>query len=404
LSSGLLTLEAELASARIVTFGTATTSEQALAQAPYRWGSSDGGTNAVNAATVLGRQLAGKKAAFAGDGLQDRTRVFGAVAADIVDLEQFERDLKQEGDAPLAVTHSYRNEGGLSGNPVESQEAAPTIIQKMKEAGVTTIAVFADNAMVKALMDAATTQDYYPEWFNTGVLYSDLTLFARTYPPEQSRHLFGMTWLWPWLEPEPEPAPPARSTTTLTDPENWYWGEGRGTASPVAIAPLVNWLLSGIHNAGPRLTPKTFEQGFFSVPAYGGAATGNPLVPLTAYGRQSGLPYPSYMYGGTDFVPFWFDPDTEGIASVTGTEGKGVAWYPDQGTRYKRDTIPEKPFAYFDESRSITSFQTRPSSAPAPVYAGDCTTCPVATGAAQPGSPSDEGFLARAQGAGSVGV
>ena len=225
-----------------------------------------------------------------------------------------------------------------------------------------------------------------------------------TYPPEQSRHLFGMTWLWPWLAPEPAPAPPAKSTTTLTDPENWYWGEGRGTASPVAIAPLVNWLLAGIHNAGPRLSPKTFEQGFFSVPAYGGAATGNPLVPLTAYGRQSGLPYPSYMYGGTDFVPFWFDPDTTGIASVTGTEGMGVAWYPDEGKRYKRDTIPKKPFAYFDESRSIISFESRPPSAPAPVYAGECATCPSATGAAQPGSPSDEGFVTRGQGAGSVGL
>ena len=258
-----------------------------------------------------------------------------------------ERDLKKEGAATLAVTHAYQNQGGLSGDPVEAQEAAPVIIQKMKDAGVTTIALFADNAMVRALMEAATTQDYFPEWFNTGVLYSDLTLFARTYPPEQSRHLFGMTWLWPWLEPEPEPAPPAKSTTTLTDPENWYWGESRGTASPVAIAPLVNWLLAGIHNAGPRLSPKTFEQGFFSVPAYGGAATGNPLVPLTAYGRQTGLPYPSYMYGGTDFVPFWFDPDTTGIASVTGTEGKGVAWYPDEGKRYRRDTIPR--------SRSPTS-------------------------------------------------
>ena len=178
LSSGLLTLEAELASAKIVTFGTATTSEQALAQAPYRWGSSDGGANAVNAAAVLGRQLVGRRAAFAGDALQDRTRVFGAVAADIVDLDQFERDLKKEGAATLAVTHAYQNQGGLSGDPVEAQEAAPVIIQKMKDAGVTTIAVFADNAMVRALMEAATTQDYFPEWFNTGVLYSDLTLFA----------------------------------------------------------------------------------------------------------------------------------------------------------------------------------------------------------------------------------
>jgi hypothetical protein len=396
LSSGLLTLEAELAKAKIVTFGTATTAKAALAQAPYRWGSTDDQATAVNAAVVLGRQLAGKKATYAGDGLQGRTRVFGTVAADIVDLEQFENDLAKQG-AELKAKHAYENTGGLAGDPAEAQEAAPTIITKMKDAGVTTIALFADNAMVRSLMDAAAKQDYFPEWFNSGVLYSELTLFARTYPSEQAKHMFGMSWLWPWLAPDP-------ALTALTDSENWYWGAGRATAASVSVLPLLNWLVAGIHGAGPRLTPTTFRQGFFSGPASGGAATGNPLTPLIAYGHQTGLPYPSYMYGGTDFVPFWYDPDTTGVASVTGIDGKGVAWYPNQGKRYKADTITKTPLGFFEESNAITSFDTRPPSAPAPVYAGDCTTCPVATGTTQPGSPSNEGFVARAHGAGSVGL
>ena len=395
-SRGLLTLEAELAKAKIVTFGTATTAKAALAQAPYRWGSTDDQATAVNASVVLGRQLAGKKATFGGDAMQGRTRVFGAVAADMVDLEQFGEDLERQG-AELKVEHAYENTGGLAGDPAEAQEAAPTIITKMKDAGVTTIALFADNAMVRSLMDAATKQDYFPEWFNSGVLYSELTLFARTYPPEQSEHMFGMSWLWPWLAPDP-------ALMALTDSENWYWGVNRATAASVSVLPLLNWLVSGIHAAGPRLTPTTFRQGFFSGPASGGAATGNPLTPLIAYGRQTGLPYPSYMYGGTDFVPFWYDPDTTGVASVTGIEGKGVAWYPNEGKRYKADTITKTPLGYFEKSNAITSFETRPASAPPPMYAGDCTTCPAATGAAQPGSPSTDGFIARAHGAGSVGA
>jgi hypothetical protein len=68
--------------------------------------------------------------------------------------------------------------------------------------------------MVRSLMDAATKPEYFPEWFNTGVLYSDLTL-ARMYPVDQAKHLFGMTWFWPWLAPT--------SATALTDSENWYW-------------------------------------------------------------------------------------------------------------------------------------------------------------------------------------
>ena len=396
LSAGLLTLEAELAKANIVTFGAATTAEQALAQAPYRWGSTDGQATAVNAEVVLGRQLAGKKAAFAGEGLAGRTRVFGAVAADSVDLPRFASDLKKNG-ATLKVAQTYENPGGLTGDPVKAQEAAPTIIAKMKEAGVTTVVLFADNSMVRSLMDAATKLDYFPEWFNTGVLYSDLTLFARTYPVEQAKHLFGMTWLWPWLAPDP-------ALTALTDSENWYWGVNRATAAPVTVLPLLNWLVAGIHAAGPHLTPKTFQQGYFSIPASGGAATGDPLAPLIAYGRQTGLPYPSYMYGGTDFVPFWYDPDATGVASVTGIEGKGVEWYPSQGKRYKADTVPKTPLGYFEKSNSITSFDTRPPSSPTPEYAGDCTTCPAATGTAQPGSPSNEGFIAKAHGAGSTGA
>jgi hypothetical protein len=163
---------------------------------------------------------------------------------------------------------------------------------------------------------------------------------------------------------------------------------------------LLNWLVGGIHAAGPRLTPGTFRQGFFSTPASGGAATGNPIAPLIAYGRQTGLPYPSYMYGGTDFSPFWYDPDTTGAASTTGTVGKGVAWYPQQGKRYKADTVTTKPLGYFETADAIVSFDTRPPGAPLPLYAGDCTSCPATTGAGQPGSPSTEGFVAASGGAG----
>ncbi|HEY7106666.1 MAG TPA: hypothetical protein VH986_09700 [Acidimicrobiia bacterium] len=396
LSQGLLTLDGELAKAKIVTFGTVTTATQALAQQPYRWGATDGQATAVNAAAVVGRQLAGKKAAFAGDALMRHERVFGAVAADTVDLTRFTSDLKKQG-ATLKVAQAYNDPGGIVGDPVMSQEAAPTIVSKMKAAGVTTILLFADSSMVRSMMEAATKLDYFPEWFNSGVLYSELTLWARTYPVEQSKHMFGMSWLTPWLAPDSE-------QERLADPENWYWGANQGTAAAVSVAPLLNWLVAGIHLAGPHLTPKTFQQGYFSAPAAGGAASGNPLTPLIAYGRQTGLPYPSYMYGGTDFVPFWYDPDTTGIASVTGVSAKGVAWYPNQGMRYKADTVTEKSLGYFEKSNSIVSFETRPTAAPTPVYAGDCTTCPAATGATKPGSPTDDGFVAKAHGAGSTGI
>ena len=65
--AGLDVFDAEMAKAKILVFGYATTAKKALAQAPYRWGLTDVQANAVNAAEVLGKQLVGKKAQFGGD-------------------------------------------------------------------------------------------------------------------------------------------------------------------------------------------------------------------------------------------------------------------------------------------------------------------------------------------------
>ena len=55
--------DTEMANAKIVVFGFSTTTQKALAQAPYRWGQSDTQAAATNSTEVLGKQLVGKKAA-----------------------------------------------------------------------------------------------------------------------------------------------------------------------------------------------------------------------------------------------------------------------------------------------------------------------------------------------------
>jgi hypothetical protein len=109
------------------------------------------------------------------------------------------------------------------------------------------------------------------------------------------------------------------------------------------------------------------------------------------------------MYGGTDFVPFWYDPDATGAAATIGAVAKGAEWYPNQATRYKANGVTKKPLGYFDTSNAITDFKTRPSSSPAPVYAGDCTDCPAQTGT-EVGSPGSDGFVAKAHGTGSAAL
>ena len=59
--------DTEMAKAKILVFGFSTTTQKALAQAPYRWGQSDTQAAATNSIEVIGKQLIGQDAAFGGD-------------------------------------------------------------------------------------------------------------------------------------------------------------------------------------------------------------------------------------------------------------------------------------------------------------------------------------------------
>ena len=357
--AGLDVLDAEMANAKILVFGYSTTTKKALAQAPFRWGLADAQATAVNTAEVVGKQLASKKAQFAGsDAIKAQRRTFGTVYIEnLIDIAQYTRDFEGFGGS-LAVESSYQATGSPRGDPATAQQQVPVILTKLKEAGVTTVILFTDVAMTNALMLEATKQEWYPEWFLTGTVYHDLALLARQYPPEQAAHAFGISTVSPWVLPDPTPAPPAKSLTVLTDPLNWYWGENAGTSAS-ATPQFVAWLLGGIHTAGPKLTPRTFQQGLFSVPASGGAAQGYPTGAMTGYGKNAGLPYDEYLAAGIDFAPIWWDPETSGPSPGTGSEGQGIAWYVDEATRYKSGDWPKQQFAWFDEKDAVYEFQTR---------------------------------------------
>ena len=289
----------------------------------------------MNAAAVLGRQFAGKKAEFAGDGLRTQTRVFGAVAADIVDLDSSRRDLKQEGDSRLRSRTRYTNRGWSLRQPGRGAGGGTgRSSQKMKDAGVTTIAVFADNAMVRGTDGRRRPHRTTSRSGSTPASSTATSRCSRGATRRTSRrHLFGMTWLWPWLEPDPDPVPPAKSIDHAHRRRELVLGRepGHGVAgcdrcrSSTGCSPV-------IHAAGPAAHAEDLPSRASSrLPASGGAATGNPLVPLIAYGRQTGLPYPSYMYGGTDFVAVLLDPDTTGVGVDDGHRGQGRGVVPAAG-------------------------------------------------------------------------
>ena len=394
---GLDILEGELAKSKILVWGSATTSQKALAAAPYRWGLSDAQAAAVNSAEVIGKQLVAKKAEFAGsDDLKTQTRKFGVVyIPTLIDIAQFKQALaKYHGS--VASENSYTSNGATFGDASLAQDQAPVIVTKMKNAGVTTVVLFSDVAMNKAMMDQATKQEWFPEWYITGSVFQDIAIFARGYDQQQFAHAFGVSNLPPYTQPDPTPAPPAKSLTVLTNPLNWYWGEHAGTEVPSNMTTRIPWLLNGIQTAGPRLTPRTFQQGLFAIPAAGGAASGDTTGALSGYGRNSGLPYDEYLQLGLDFAPVWWDAQTTGPSNGTGTEGKGVVRYVNGAKRYRAAPGPRNRSP--GSRRPAASSASTPASPPYPKYLGDCEGCPATGGHGQPGTPSPDGFVARANG------
>ena len=380
---GLDVFEAEMANAKVLSWGYGTTFSKAVKQAPYRWGQSDAQAGAINSAEVIGKQLVGKKAEYAGDeSLQGQTRKFGVVyMPNLIDVDDLKKNLaKYKGT--IAVASPYEGNGATFGDPAVSQEQAPLFVTKMKQAGVTTVILFSDVSMTTHLMEEAIKQEWYPEWWFTGAVYHDIGALARGYPKEQSVNAFGISFLSPYL---------ARDELYFQLlANNWYWGRGVSTTGASVTSQLV-WLLQGIHTAGPKLTPTTFQQGLFSLPATGGAATENPASSMTAYGRNAGLPYDEYMTQGLDYAPWWWDPEQYGPSSGNLGEGLGVGWYLDGAKRYKASTWPKRQFDWFSKEGAIFQFDTRPVRVE---YVGDCAACPAGGGPGTPGAPSLDGFVA----------
>jgi hypothetical protein len=365
--------EAQIAGAKIPVFGNGATYDATQKQAPYRWGQADIQSSALNAAEFAGKQLMGKKAQYAGDeSFHTKTRKLGLVYGDpLVDIHMFDKTLAKYGGKidPAAVV-SYPGTSSVTGDPTVAQEQAPTIVTKLKDAGVTTVILLADSAMVGALTKQATAQDYHPEWIMTSFNYHDLSLFARGYDQDQWAHAFGFSNL-----PPTSPTLGTASNAAVLDPVQWYWGKGKGTSSATIFTGLA-WVMAGVMYAGPELTPKTFQQGLFAVPGAGGAPSDDPTSVQHGYGRTANLPYDEYLRGNQDFTAVWWDPDTLGLSVIANQPpAPGTLWYLDGAKRYYAGHWPTQPLTFFDESNAIHEGSDAAPPVPVP-----CKGCPSETG------------------------
>lgn len=308
-------------------------------------------------ARFIGHQLAGHPARWAGDPLLRRQkRVFGLVRFDESFAgfneagRQFVASLKA-GGIKLAADAPYQLD--LS----KAQENARDTIAKLKAAKVTTVIFGGDPLTPSYLTKEATAQHYFPEWVVLGAAYTDSSLFGRTYDQRQWAHAFGVSQL-----PTPVPQQLDDFSRLLV------WDQGQPplakTYKVLVQAPLIFY--TGVHLAGPRLTPQTFRDGLFRFPS---SPRTLPVLLHMSWGNHGIWPKTDY-FGSDDATAIWWDPTAQGPDEV-GNQGTGLWQYADGGRRYLPSEWPSGEPHLFDPKTSVTridrlSPDERPPSYPSP--------------------------------------
>ena len=305
-------------------------------------------------AAFVGKQLAGGKAAHAGDAsLRSDRRVFGVVHYDddagtfAKSVAHFEQRLASYRVKP-AVTVPYALD------ITTAQQDARNVIAKLKSAGVTSVILAGDPVFPTFLTKEATAQQYFPEWVVLGYAFTDTAVFGRQYDQQQWAHAFGVSLL------------PARTTDDIDDLGNLItWQTGHPpparTFRELVQAPLV--FFTGVHLAGPRLTARSFRAGLFRFPP---AATTTPTRLHLSWGRH-GIWKGVDLTGGDDATVVWWDPDATGPDEV-GRVGQGLYRYADAGKRYLPGQWPAAPIRLFDPKTSTAVITRLPPADQPPTY------------------------------------
>lgn len=325
------------------------------ANAPYLWGTN---MTPEQFLPILGDFILGKlferKAEFAGDpAMRERTRVFGSV--------NFEQDPPVFGDTSRIIREEgakvgYESAATLTYQLVipELAEKARTIIARLKEADVTTVIFLGDPIMPIYLTQAATDQDYFPEWVITGTVLTGTSTFGRLYDQQQWANAFG-------IAPQPVAVAPEKRTDWAL--HQWYYGEAPAATKTIGVIfPPIQLLMTGIHLAGPDLSAESFRDGLFAAPSVGGT----PTSPAASFGDEGLLDTTDYT-SVDDMVEIWWDVDAEGVDEQD-EDGTGLVRYVDGGRRYRAGEMEPGPPQAFQEEGSILRYDEIPADQLAPQY------------------------------------
>ncbi|HLM63827.1 MAG TPA: hypothetical protein VK306_05985 [Acidimicrobiales bacterium] len=332
---------------------------------PYIW--QQGPTpdqSAALAAEMVGKLAGPGPAELAGDpALQSQDRRYALVHYDTAEGDHeavFEalRDALADNGVELTTDVEYQLD------LARSQETARTIMSKLESDDITTVIYYGDPLTPASLTEEATAQDYHPEWILGPSLLMDTTIFARRTDPDQWKNGFGLSLV---------SARGERSTIDAFSIYEWAYGEEPPNNTVSVLEPLVRLMFSGIHLAGPELTPETFRDGLYRAPPVGGGPTDAQVS------RGNHGVWPDEDRGGSDDATvIWWDPEATG-EDETGNPGTGMYRYANGGERYTLGHFPDSPedAGLFDVDSSVIVYDSLPESDVPPEYPSPNLTPPT---------------------------
>lgn len=356
----------ELAARGVLCVGDCTTAapESFLrSRSPFVWPSQASPDQAAEHwAAFVGKELARRRAEYAGDPtLARRTRRFGIVRYDDepgtfdTSFARFTALLTRQ-RVKVATQVPYRLD------LASAQESARSTIAALREARVTSVIIAGDPVYPLYLTKEATAQGYFPEWVVMGYAYTDTAVFGREYDQRQWAHAFGVSLL------------PTRQADDVDElAQILVWQTGRPPAAStfrlLVQAPLV--FFTGVHLAGPNLTPESFRAGLFRFPAT--RPTSSPFLHLS-WGRHRIWPGVD-VTGGDDATVIFWDPEATGPDEV-GNDGTGLWRYALGGRRYLPRDWPDGNVGLYDRAASVAILEELPPEARPPDYPSPTTTQP----------------------------
>jgi hypothetical protein len=309
--------------------------ESHLASSPYLWSTGPGyDTVERNLANLYCHQLRGRPPQYAGPPTPPQTSwgtrriaVFYETSSNNVAI-----DPRPFVDA-LGACGVQATAQALSDDDASYTAA----VNAMQQGQQTTVACMCSPTQIGKFMNNATNQAFFPEWLVSNEQFLAADSSPQQWPSAQQGHVIGVDF-----------------NNEMLDPQNEFWWRAVKDADPgqayqqnrqqqYAYYRYEELLLlaSGIQQAGPRLTPQSFQQGLYDT-RYGNVGHG--AAPY--YQAQVGFGPGAHSFY-QDAAAVWFSPSAQSY--TTGQGQAGAYCYSHGGDRGSDWTAPQP--AFYDTSR-----------------------------------------------------